>query len=590
MAKRSLLWTLSLPVFVFLAIAMALVTGFTGRSVRKFFTERSARELTEQARLMSRNFDPLVREDQAQKIQALSRDIGTMTGVRFTIIAPDGRVLGDSEGSPPAMENHASRPEVAEALAGHRGRSIRYSTTLDNKRLYVAVPAGSSPHNYVIRTSVSLASLNDLSADINRRIAVAGFLLFLVASMGVLMISRSLSLSLAKLRRGAERLATEDFQVDLDVGNTKEIFAVADAMSRMANRLEEQFETIAAERNELKAVLGSMVEGVLAIDQDEVVFGLNQAGAHILGIETEAAMGRTIQEVGRNQTLTAMAQDVLRDSKTREGSIELTIPKERWVQVHSTILHATDNRPLGALLVMNDITRLRRLENMRRDFVANVSHELKTPITAIKGFVETLLEDPPEDHHENQRFLTIISNQASRLGTIIADLLDLSRLEQETDQGTLEKNMVPLAPVLEKAVQEASNQMAQADGRLTWHCSGNLEAKINSRLIGQALGNLLANALKYSPEESPVTVNFTAQGDEIHLAVTDQGTGIPATHIPRLCERFYRVDKARSRQLGGTGLGLAIVKHIAQAHGGRIDIQSTLGAGSTFTLVLPREV
>ncbi len=590
MNNRSLLWTISPPLFVILAVAIALVTGFTGRSVRNFFTERSARDIGEQARLMARNFDPLVEANNQPGIQDLCLDIGLLTGVRFTVIAADGRVLGDSQGRPETMENHVSRPEVAAALAGHQGRSIRYSATLSNKRLYVAVPAGTAPETYVIRTSVSLASLNKLSADINRRIALAGLAMFLVAGAGVMVMSRSLGLSLGKLRNGAELLAAGNFQADLDVGGTREIVAVAEAMNHMAARLQQQFATIASERNELKAVMDSMTEGVMTVDPDEVVFGLNQAGAHMLDMRPEVAIGRTIQEVGRNRHLTALVLDVLRDARAREGDIHLTIPEERWVQVHSTILHAGDGRPLGVLLVMNDITRLRRLENMRKDFVANVSHELKTPITAIKGFVETLQEDPPEDPREAARFMAIIGSQADRLATIISALLDLSRLEQETDEGTLEKAPSYMLPIVQQVVQEAVGNSPDAAERITLDCSEYIRVVINPRLIAQALGNLLANALKYSPDHSPITVRCSQRDGSIRLAVTDQGPGIPAEHIPRICERFYRVDKARSRKLGGTGLGLAIVKHIAQAHGGQLEIQSRIGAGSTFTLILPHEV
>ncbi len=590
MNRRSLLWTIAPPMFAILAVAIALVTGFTGRSVRTYFLTRTAADLHNQARLTIGEFAPLVASHATAAIQAQCRSFGAVSGVRFTVIAADGTVLGDSQGDPRAMENHAGRPEVAAALSGQPGRADRFSATVGNRRLYVAVPAPGDPVPFVVRTSVSLADLNDLIGSINRRIVVAGLALLLIAGVAVLLFSRSAGMSLRRLREAAEKLADGDFGVDLDVGGPSEIIAVGEAMQHMAGRLQEQLETIAAERNELQAVMSSMVEGVLAVDCDEVVFGLNNSGARMLGVEVRAAMGRTIQEVGRNPRLTALVQEVLADSRTHECDIHLTIPGERWVQVHGTPLLSADGALLGGLLVLNDITRLRRLENMRRDFVANVSHELKTPITAIRGFSETLLEDPPDDEQERRRFLSIIIAQADRLEAIISDLLDLSRLEQETDQGTLERTPTSLAPLLERVVQDARDSRSTAEGRIDLACPADLTADVNPRLVAQAVGNLLANALKYSPQDSPVTLACRREGDQVLIAVTDRGPGIAAEHLPRLCERFYRVDKARSRQLGGTGLGLAIVKHIAQAHGGRLDIRSEPGKGSTFTLILPAEV
>ncbi len=590
MNRRNLLWTMAPPVFALLVVAMALVTGFTGRSVRTFFMARMNTDLDHQARLTIREFSPLVLAGDFAAVNDLCRSYGAVAGVRYTVIAADGTVLGDSQGDPRAMENHAGRPEVAAALSGATGRSVRYSHTVGNRRLYVAVPALDEPSPFVVRTSMTLADINGLVGGINRRIVVAGLVLLLLTGLVVAAFSRHLGKVLERLRLAAQQLAEGDFTADLVVGGTSETVALGEALQHMAQRLGDQMATIVAERNELKAVMGSMIEGVLAIDRDEIVFGLNPSGAQMLGIPLESAMGRTIQEVGHNRHLTTLVQEVLAESTTRERDIHLTMPEERWVQAHGTPLLDADGALLGALVVLNDITRLRRLEAMRRDFVANVSHELKTPITAIKGFTETLREDPPQDEQERQRFLGIISAQADRLEAIISDLLNLSKLEQDTDAGTLERTPTRLRPLLKRVIQEAETNRRDAAGRLKLDCALDIEIPVNTPLLIQALDNLLANALKYSPEGSPVTLGCDRKDGEIRISVTDLGPGIPAEHLPRLCERFYRVDKARSRQLGGTGLGLAIVKHIAQAHGGRLDIQSRLGAGSTFTLIIPEGI
>jgi two-component system phosphate regulon sensor histidine kinase PhoR len=326
---------------------------------------------------------------------------------------------------------------------------------------------------------------------------------------------------------------------------------------------------------------------VLAVDDQERVIGLNQAGGHLLGQDPATVANRSIQEVGRNTHLTRLAQEILGGRGPLERDIRLGTHTGRWLQVHATGLIGQDARPIGALLVMNDVTRLHRLETMRRDFVANVSHELKTPITSIKGFVETLLEDPPADPDELRRFLQIVNKQADRLDSIITDLLALSRLEQDTDTGGIETHSLPLDSVLERILRDLQNLHPAEAARVELVCPEGLRTLINPPLLEQAVNNLLGNALKYSPPGSPVKLQCRREAGEVAIAVVDAGTGIAEEHLPRLFERFYRVDKARSRQMGGTGLGLAIVKHIAQAHRGRIEVTSRLGVGSTFTLYLP---
>jgi two-component system phosphate regulon sensor histidine kinase PhoR len=271
-----------------------------------------------------------------------------------------------------------------------------------------------------------------------------------------------------------------------------------------------------------------------------------------------------------------------------EGDIVLRDTEgERFLQAHGTVLRGAQGQEIGALIVLNDVTRLRRLETLRRDFVANVSHELKTPITAIKGFVETLLDGAVDDPENAQRFLQIITRQADRLNAIIDDLLDLSRIEQEAEKGGIPLVRGALRPVLEAAVQACSLNAREKSLAMVLHCSGELAAQINAPLLEQAVVNLLTNAIKYSEPAGRIVVDACQFGDKVMVKVQDWGCGISPEHLPRLFERFYRVDKARSRKQGGTGLGLAIVKHIVQSHGGEVVVHSTPGQGSTFTLMLP---
>ncbi len=543
MTRRSeLLWRFFPPIVITLIVALVLVAGFSGRATHQFFMARTASQLENLAAVVVDQFADPVRAADYESVQTLCTVIGNKSDVRVTVVLEDGRVIGDTQENPSRMDNHADRPEIISALSGQVGQSTRYSPTLAHERMYVAVSGTSAGPTYVVRISVSLESLSSLMSEVYQRIALAGLVLALLAGLTSFIISRKLSQGMQQLQRGAE------------------------------------------------TVLSSMVEGVLTIDDQEKVIGLNNAGGRLLGQIPATVANRSIQDVGGNTSLTRLAQDALAGKGPLEADISLGTIHKRWLQVHATGLIGKDKKPIGALLVMNDVTRLRRLENMRRDFVGNVSHELKTPITSIKGFVETLLEDPPAERAELQRFLQIINKQADRLDAIISDLLALSRLEEDTDRGEIETQVQLLPAILDRVVRDTANLQPENAKRIDLKCSTAVQVVINQQLLEQAVHNLLENAFKYSPENSRVVLACQAVDSEVSITVTDSGPGVAAEHLPRLFERFYRVDKARSRRMGGTGLGLAIVKHIAQVHRGRVGVTSEVGVGSTFTIILPREI
>ncbi|MBE0564560.1 MAG: PAS domain-containing protein [Krumholzibacteria bacterium] len=591
MQRRSLLWTFFPPVLAVLVLSLVLVTGFAGQAVRAFLVRDTGANLEHAARLTVSTFAVALAAGDEAQVQETCRRYHAMTGMRFTVILADGRVAGDSLEDPGRMDNHADRPEFAAALAGQAGHGRRYSTTLDHQRLYCAVAAaGGDGTPFVVRTSVSESSLAEVMRGALGRIALAGLVLALLAGVTAYLLSRRLRNALARLQAGAEAFARGDLGQRTREADSAEIAALADAMNRMADQLGRRIETIDAQRRELEAVMSSMIEGVIAVDLDETVISMNEVAARLLGQMPPRAVGRSIQEAARDPDLTAMVQQALSSGATVERDVRLGDRAEICVQATATDLRDGEGALIGALLVLNDVTRLRRLEIMRRDFVANVSHELRTPITSIKGFVETLLDHPPADPAETRRFMGIISRQADRLDAIISDLLALSRLEKDTESGGIERVELPVRPLLERLLRDLAARDADGAARLSLDCGGEVRAACNAALLEQAVGNLVDNALKYSQPGSPVVITCTTGPETVSIAVNDRGPGIAAEHLPRVFERFYRVDKARSRTMGGTGLGLAIVKHIAQAHRGHVTAASEVGKGSTFTINLPREV
>jgi two-component system phosphate regulon sensor histidine kinase PhoR len=355
----------------------------------------------------------------------------------------------------------------------------------------------------------------------------------------------------------------------------------------MAHELERRIQAVVRQRNETQAVLSSMAEGVIALNPEESIMDLNQAAARLLNRSMDFLRGRSIQEVMRNRDLHHMVRTTLSEGTSTEGDITLYQYGEQILSTHCTSLRDPGGACLGVLLVINDVTQLRRLENMRSDFAANVSHEIKTPLTAIQGFVETLLHGSVDDPAQVHRFLGIIEKHVRRLSVIIDDLMHLSRLEQDQDTRRLTMKKGAVAEVIHTAVGLCRSKADEKEIVLRVACEEGLTAVMDTELMEQAVVNLLDNAIKYSPAKSRIAVEARQADTEIAIQVRDQGMGIAAKHLPRLFERFYRVDKARSRNMGGTGLGLAIVKHIIQAHGGQVTVESTQGRGSTFTLHLP---
>jgi two-component system phosphate regulon sensor histidine kinase PhoR len=588
MRNLRLLWQIFPSYVVIIMAALVGVTWYFAGTIQNFHLRETENDLEARAALVAAQAAPILLAGDHAKLDVLCKELGERTETRFTVVLPDGVVVGDTLEDPERMENHAGRQEIVGALAGDPATATRISRTVQKRLIYSALPVSVEGRILgVVRAARGVTGIDATLVDVYRQVALAGAIALLAAALLSFFVSRHISRPLEAMRQGAERFAEGRFDKKLAISGARELSALGKAMNLMAAQLDDRIKTIMRQRNEQEAVLASMIEGVLALDMEERILHMNQAAADLLNVRPEQAQGCRIHEVARKADLQRFVARTLASPVPVEGEIVLRDGKERFLQAHGTVLRDARKKDIGVLIVLNDVTRLRRLENVRRDFVANVSHELKTPITAIKGSVETILDGAMDEPDAAVNFLKIIAKQADRLNAIIDDLLALSRIEQGAETNGMPMEIDAVEPALRSALQSCEVAATDKSIHLRLQCAQGLRAKINAPLLEQAVVNLVDNAIKYSDPKSEVHIEAGYHQGEVVIQVRDRGCGIAQEHLARLFERFYRVDKARSRRQGGTGLGLAIVKHIVQAHGGTISVNSVLGEGSEFIIHLP---
>ena len=521
-------------------------------------------------------------------LQELAGRLAGETGLRVTLIAADGAVLGDSEEDPERAENHADRPEVARALRDGFGADTRVSRTTGQPLMYVAVRgAGGGPA--VVSVALPLARAEEAAGELARivwwAVAVAGA----AATALTFWLARRTVRPLHELADAARHLAEGGFGRKVYAAGRDEIAGLARTFNHMSARLAVQFARLEEDRGQLRAILSGMVEGVIALGADERILFANERAAQLLDFQARAAVGRRLWEVVRLRALQDVVRRALAGAAPQQDELRWSGPVERNLTAHAARFDGGDGAAArGVVLVLHDTTELRRLERMRQDFVANVSHELKTPLSVIKANVETLLDGAVDDVAHRTGFLERIADQAERLHALILDLLSLARIE--SGEEVLELAAVPLGPAVTECLERHHARAGAKRQELRADPPGGEEvaAWVDEEALGQILDNLVDNAVKYTPEGSRITVRWRGEDGQVRLEVEDNGNGIPEPDLPRIFERFYRVDKARSREIGGTGLGLSIVKHLAQAMNGSVRAASRLGQGTTFVVRLPR--
>ena len=588
MIRSHIFWKLYVVYVVLILISGVLVGVLVAQRTEQESLDDIRSSLEAQAVLLREMGEPSLRGWADSSLQERVQAVGRETHTRLTVIRTDGVVIADSDENPAGMDNHGNRPEILAARSGGRGAATRFSDTIGAEMMYLAlsVEAEGQVVGYV-RTSLPLSRIGQRLGRLRAAVAAGVGVSVLVALMLGFLVARGFTRPLGSMARAADAIASGDYEQRLPAARRDEIGELARALNRMAASCKNRMDTIVADRGKLLTILEGMVEGVVAVDRDEHVVHMNTAAGRILGVSPEASHDRPIWEVTRITEVSTILAETLRGRTDVEGDIRrVAQSRNQFVRMHASPLHNGEGDLVGAVVALHDVSELHRLETVRRDFVANASHELKTPITAIQALVDTLIDDDRMAREGRERFLVKIRNQSARLSLLVSDLLTLSRLESERD--AVEHFSVNLCDVVLGSVQAVQPAAEERGVNVSIEVPESaIDLVADEEALGQIVANLLDNALKYTAKGGQVWVRVRTEDGCAVIEVEDTGIGIQPRDLGRIFERFYRADKARSRELGGTGLGLSIVKHVALAHGGRVSVDSVPGTGSTFRVHLP---
>lgn len=587
--RRNLLSKLGLTFFALLLCVMLAVDFFAERALRHDYERTGFNQLTSIARIAQARapqlpaMPPLKPED----VAALHNWVEQLAagGERVTVISGDGLVYADSQSDPQTMESHADRPEIRDALLKGEGRSIRHSITLNRDLLYYAVRQNTAAGPPVIlRFALPVETVDEVLGSFRKRLWLASFFILIAAGAVSLMVSRNFSDRVERLKEFSRRVAEGDFRPLPSDSTSDSLAQLGSSLNQTASRLDRTIRTLTEERNLSSAILGSMVEGVAVVNASERLVFANQGFAEILGLDVPPQAGSGLVEIVRQTELIEAVRQVLKGEPRVETEVVTGTLRQHFFAATIASVRAAETS--GAVIVLHDITDLRKLERVRRDFVANVSHEFKTPLTAIQGFAETLLGGALDDAENRERFLGIILEHARRLARLTDDLLKLSKMD--ADRLELEIRRLSVTQFVESCLETAQRRAVQKELTISVDVSDQLpDIAADRRRLAEVLQNLLDNAIQYTLPGGIIKLTAQSNDTDVTFTVADTGIGIPKADQTRIFERFYRVDVARSREVGGTGLGLAIAKHLMEAHGGRIWVESEIGQGSQFHFSVP---
>jgi len=580
---RSIQWRITVP-FVLLILASMGVLGFYLVDLVKDTQVNNLRsQLQSEAKLTAEASLPgFLSPEKQGALDGLAKTLGRQIEVRVTIIALDGTVLGDSERDPSAMENHATRPEVTDALASGIGESTRYSTTLGQRMMYVAVPITSQGE--IVGIARVALPLTEVESSVNRvaiTVVLSMVITTLVAILAAGLIARTTTRPIRQITKAAQRIASGELDHKISIRTSDESGQLAHAFNEMSLSLKKMVTALSEERSRLDNILSSMADGVIMVDAEGTIRLANQAAENLFGFEEERVIGQPLIEIVHDHEIDEVVKACLKAGREQTAQLESGAAK-RFLRVIAVPL--TTDRPSRVLLLFQDLTELRDLQTMRREFVGNISHELRTPLASLKAMVETLKDGAIDDREAAKDFLTRADSEVDQMTQMVTELTELSRIE--TGKAELRLEPVNLNLLVEEVITRLNPQAERQKVALLTALQADLPLILADRdRIQQVIINLAHNAIKFTPSGGRVLISTKLKGDSVVVNVSDNGTGIPKADLPHIFERFYKADKARSG--GGSGLGLAIAKHIVQAHGGNIWVQSEEGEGSTFGFSLP---
>lgn len=556
-------------------ILSGLIFLFSFSSVKRHYIDTLQTNLINLAKTLSLKIIPLLEKKQFSELDLLVKNLGKDINTRVTIVNNEGTVLADSERDPKTMENHRNRPEINRALQGIIGKSLRFSTTVKKEMLYVAIPIYQDGKiTGVLRVSLFVEYINLLLNSLKSKLLSITLVMMLISLLSTWIFSRSISKPIKELSQASDEIAKGNFDVRVNIKSNDELKSLADSFNYMAQEIKTLFAEISRKKRELTNILSSIREGLIVIDEEGRIIVSNDSFKDI--VKKEAVDGKFYYEILREPDFI----DLIKKAKHDKIDIIKEIELEDMIFLVSIVPLNSEGK---IILTLNNITEIKKFETAKREFVANASHELKTPLTSIKGFVETLEENITDE--KSRHYLDIIKRNVDRLINIVQDLLILSKLEERGLKLELQK--ISLNGILNDVLKIFERKMEEKHLKLTLNIEQNLiDIDGDPFQIEQMFINLLDNAVKYT-EEGEIKITMKQSGSHVNIEIEDTGIGISKEHLPRIFERFYVVDKSRSRKLGGTGLGLSIVKHIVLLHNGSIDVESTPGKGTKFKINLP---
>lgn len=575
---------LNLLLIALVFVGVLTVGLFSNDLLKKNYLAGINERLISSASLISLYLEDHEDEEEIENyINRVSKEIN----LRVTIIERDGSVSHDSdfEDDTSKLENHGTREEVVIAYSGEIGQSKRYSSTINKEFYYVAMPYFNGDQvERVIRLSVPLETINSYNLNLIKQSLLSIMAGLIVAQLLGSRFISTIVKPIIELNKATKKIALGNLKEKVNINSDDELGELAQNFNLMSSQLEKKIHELNNNAQEMDSILSSMLNGVIALDNSKNIMFINPSAEELFKITEAKVTGKNILSVLRNNELDDKIEELLSSNATSKIEIEIYEPEHKTLNLYTNTL-ISENEKLGVLLIIEDITEIRKLENMRKDFVANVSHELKTPLTSIRGFVETLKNGAAENKEVRTKFLDIIDLETSRLSSLIEDLLVLSEIENKKSQN---KSNISISDSIVGLCEMLNNLAAMKGIEFTSEIEDYLpEVYGNESWLKQMIVNLVDNAIKYTDLGGRVKLSILSEGDNITISVKDNGVGISKEHQDRLFERFYRVDKARSRNVGGTGLGLAIVKHVIISFDGSIKVNSTVGEGSEFIVNIP---